>query len=255
LRSCHQNRGSRQAPSPGPSLLPSKKLADSIRSASVSTSKFVAGGDRCGGLLRSLQRRGDDGDDVAVGQRVSPPLGPAELLCRTTGIRAVARRARRRGCTPHRGGSGGRGSVRPSGRASPWLQSRPYGPREAKRRRSGQTRRRRAPPRRTTLRRHCRAGRRRRPAAHGKNGAKRHVSLARADAKSVTGASPKNTLSMFAGPAGSDVAHRLRSEPGIAGRPVGRHWHRARHTPRLSAARSVASPAATATGLPDSVPA
>ena len=39
LRSCHQNRGSRQAPSPGPTRLPSKKLADSIRSGSVSTAR------------------------------------------------------------------------------------------------------------------------------------------------------------------------------------------------------------------------
>ena len=43
-------------------------------------------------------------------------------------------------------------------------------------------------------------GRRRRRAGAWKNGGKRHVSVARAEAKSVTGSSVKNTLSMLPGP-------------------------------------------------------
>ena len=80
LRSCHQNRGSRQAPSPGPMRLPSKKLADSIRSGSVSTARscLAAMGAavswaRCSGeamtatMSRSGQRVGD-------GLRLRPAL-------------------------------------------------------------------------------------------------------------------------------------------------------------------------------------
>src|SRR5271155_5054023 len=148
--------------------------------------QVVTGGDRCGGLLRTVRRGGDDGDDVAGGRRVSRRLGlpnsfvgqpesgqsPVEHAVGVVHL-AVADQVNA-GLFGHQGvlswaavaalrAARGKASAIRSNAASSRAAETNHA---SKALQGGET-----PP----------------SSSAWKNGAKRHVSLARADAKSVTG--------------------------------------------------------------------